>query len=90
VAERRGGEHHAIDHDRRGLQRLAHIGLEHPCDVQLFHVAGVDLLGRVKALLVVVAVGVQEIGLVAGGLVEHRCVTGVTAAGLVVCVPASC
>ena len=51
---------------------LAHVGLEHPGDVQLLHVAGVDLLGGMEALLVVVAVGVQEVGAVAGGLVEHR------------------
>ena len=51
---------------------LADFGLEDPGDAQLLHVAGVDLLGRMEALLIVVAVGVQEVGAVAGGLVEHR------------------
>ncbi len=72
MAERGGDIHHTIDHDRRRFEGLAHVGLEDPGRMQLLHVAGVDLLGWIEALLVVVAVGVQEVRRVAGGLVEHR------------------
>ena len=71
VAERSRDEHHAIDDDRRGLQGLAHVRLKHPRNVELVHVACVDLLGGMEALLVVIAIRMQEIGAVARRLIKH-------------------
>ena len=54
-------EHHAVDHDRRGLHRLAHFRLENERRPQLADVAGVDLLAGVVAAVVVVAVRMDPV-----------------------------
>ncbi len=70
MAERRRHIHHAIDDDRRSLQQFLDVGLEDPCDVQILDVVAVDLLGRIKAGLGIVAVGQQKIAGARVGLVE--------------------
>ena len=67
MAERRRHIHDAIDDDRRSLQRFLDIGLEDPGDMQVLHVVAVDLFGRIKARLRIIAVGQQK---VAGALVS--------------------
>ena len=71
VVVRGGDVHDAVDHDRRGLHRLQHFGLEHERRLELGHVRGIDLRGRVVARLRVVHVGVQEVRAVLVGGVEH-------------------
>jgi hypothetical protein len=44
VVERRGDVHHAVDDDRRRLERLLHLGLEDPGGMKLADVRSVDLL----------------------------------------------
>ena len=61
VVERRGDVHHAVDHDRRRLHRLLHLGLEDPGGMKLADIRRVDLLAGKIPGLIVVAVGVQEI-----------------------------
>ena len=70
MAERRRHIHDAIDDDRRSLQRFLDVGLEDPGDVQVLHVVAVDLFGRIKARLGIVAVGQQKIAGALVGLVE--------------------
>jgi hypothetical protein len=71
VIERGRDVHHAVDHDRGGLQRFLDLGLEDPGCVQLLHVRGIDLAVRIEALLGIVAVGVQKVVAVGGRLLEH-------------------
>ena len=72
VIEGCGDIHHPVDDERRGLQRLADIGLENPGNVQSLDVGTIDLLGRIEALLFVVAIGGEKISAVVGSAVEHR------------------
>ena len=72
MVERGGHVHHAIDHDRRRLHRLAHLGLEHEGGLELLHVAGVDLRAWVKTLLLVTAVGVQPVDALTVRVVQVR------------------
>ena len=59
VAERRGDIHHAVDDDRRRLERLLDLGGEDPGRMQMRDIAAVDLVVRIEAGLLVVAVGVR-------------------------------
>ena len=69
MAERGRHIHHAVDDDRRGLQRFLDVGLEDPGDVQVLDVVAIDLLGGIKARLGVIAVGQQKIvGVLVGGV----------------------
>ena len=70
VIERGRHVHDAVDDDRRRLQRLLHFRLENPGRMQLADIRGVDLLAGEVARLIVVAVGVQEVGAVAGRRAE--------------------
>ena len=70
MVERGGDVHHPVDDDRRRLERLLHLGLEDPGRAQLADIRCVDLLARVVAGLIVIAVGMQEILFVASGGVE--------------------
>ena len=70
VAEGRGDIHHAVDDDRRRLHRLLDLGREDPGRMQMPDIAAVDLVVRVEAGLLVVAVGVKEVRPVLGRVVE--------------------
>ncbi len=70
VAVRGGDVHHAVDHDRRRLERLLDLGLEDPGRMHPPDVAAVDLPVRVEAGLLVVSVGLKEIRSVVCGAVE--------------------
>ena len=70
VAERRGHIHHAIDDDRRGLERLLDLGGEDPSRMQMRHIVAVDLIIRVEPGLLVIAVGGEEVRTVLGRVVE--------------------
>ena len=72
VIERRCQEHDAVDHDRRGLHRFEHGGLEHVGRLHLRHVAGVDLAAGVVSRLIVAAVRMNPVLGVGSGAVEHR------------------
>ena len=61
VIERRGDVHHAVDDDRRRLQRLFHFSLENPCGTKLADIGLVDLFFRVEAGLLVIAVGMKKV-----------------------------
>src|SRR5208282_785158 len=63
---------HAVHDDWRGFHRLSDVGLEYPGHLQPFDVLGGDLVGWIKAVLIVVAVGRQKILAVFRGVVEHR------------------
>ena len=52
-AEGAGGVHHAVDHDRRGLDTEIQFQLGGPGQAELADVAGVDLIQRAIALFVV-------------------------------------
>ena len=71
VAERRGDVHHAVDDDRRGFHQLLDLGLENPGRMQPLHVGAVDLVLGIETLLIIIAVGVQEILAVGVGAIEH-------------------
>ena len=71
VVERRRKEHHAVDHDRRGLHRLEHGGLEDERGRELRDVSGVDLRAGVVARLLVAAVRMQPVVRLAAGRVAH-------------------
>ena len=71
VVEGRGDVHHAVDHDRRGLERVDDVGLENPRRPQVVHVGRGDLPRRMKTRLPVVAVGLKKVGGVASRLVEQ-------------------
>src|SRR5205085_2646607 len=72
VIERRREKHYAVVYDRRGFHRLEHRSLEHERRLQLADILGVELLTGIIAAVVVVAVGVQPVLAVLGGVVEHR------------------
>ncbi len=61
MAERGRHIHHAIDDDRRRLERFLDVGLEDPGDMQALDVVAIDLLGGIKTRLGVIAVGEQKI-----------------------------
>ncbi len=61
MAERRRHIHDAVDDDRRRLQRFLDIGLEDPGDVQALYGVAVDLLGRMKSRLGIIAIGQKKI-----------------------------
>src|SRR6266436_3401660 len=61
VAERRRHIHDAVDNNRRSLQRLLDVGLENPRDVKVLDVTALNLSGRMKARLRIIAVRQQKI-----------------------------
>ena len=91
VAERRRHEHDAVDDDRRRLHRFLDFGLEHPGWMQPPDVDGIDLGVGIVAVLLIIAVGVQEIFGVTGGRIkqaladrpERDALRGFTGGGLV-------
>ena len=70
VAVRGGDVHHAVDDDRRRLERFLDLRLEDPGRMQAADVAAVDLGVRVEAGLLVIAVGMKEVRAVVGRVVE--------------------
>ena len=78
VIKRRRDVHHAVDHDRRRLERFLQFRLEDPGRMKLVHIRRVDLLAGKIARLIVIAIGMKKVFVVSGGAVElllrhHRC-----------------
>ena len=61
MAERGRDKHHAVNDDRRCLERFLDVGLEDPGDVQVLYIVAADLLARIEARLGIIAVGEQKI-----------------------------
>ena len=78
VVEGSGHVHDAVGNDRRCRKHFLHVGLENPGGAELADIRRVDLLAREISGLIVVAIGMEKIGLVIGRgvklfLVHRRC-----------------